>query len=527
MFWKKNALSYVFWVLYSLVWGSMVVFLALNHIMPLPILEALALPLKMIVAIVPVLMIPVIGILVRRYIIRHFIHEDYDQTFWKITEGLVVVVIMAIGIWLRYDSLWDKDIQVGAYMQAMVTEGGTISYLSHGATNLYMQLLRGLFLLFGNKPALALWLQVILFYIAGLFLYQGLKRVVGKLPALGVFAFFILCPFFRTLSMELSPLGFYLALYCFCLFYLTEVLRDIHGKPLQYFFGGVQVAACIYLDFIGVTLIIWAILLLLMHNLQTALVEKWRLCLVTFGAGLLAGEVVLVVTDLLFTQRSVMQVLMTWWMQYVPEGFVFRLDAFNDTPGILQVVILIMGLLGIFSFWFRKKTDRFCPMVLLLAVVALLGCFGMSSDEMGYEAWIVLQLLLVAWIGCLDVFDMTDRAYLLMHQPPVPVLEAYETEQTEEKLEFISESQEATVEEIAESIEEASGEIEKILLEVEEIPVEVEEPIAPKPIKLLENPLPLPKRHARRTLDYPITDIPEEDDFDIQITEDDDYDYKF
>ena len=482
MFWKKNALSYVFWLLYALVWGSMVVFSSLNFIMPLPMLGSLSIPVRMLVAIVPVLVIPVICIFVRRYIVRHYVHKEFKKTIWKIAELLVLLVIMGIGIWTRYCCVADVDIQIGVYSNALITEGSSIFYHSHGASYLYMQLLHGLFLLFVNKLIFAVWMQVTLFYIAGLFLYQGVKRVVGKLPALSLFALFILAPYFSALSIELSPLGIYLALYCFCLFYLTEVLRDIHTKPLQYFFGGLQVAVCIYLDFIGVTLVFWAILLLFINNNKSPVVEKWRICLITFLSGLIAGGVLVVVCDVLLTGRDVLQMLGTWWCQYMPEV----------TLGILEIAILIMGLLGIISFWFRRKTDRLCPILFLLFLVIVAACFDMHTQVMPYDCWIVVLLLLVAFIGFFDVFDLTDRTYFLIEQTSVMDTEVFECQEQEE--------------------EEAEA--------VAEMPVS-------NPVKLLENPLPVPKRHARRTMDYPITEIPEDDDFDIQITEDDDFDYKF
>ncbi|MBQ7924994.1 MAG: hypothetical protein IJ335_01715 [Lachnospiraceae bacterium] len=496
MFWKKNALSYVFWLLYTLVWGSMVVFLSFNHIMSLPVLESLGVPIRLGVALLPVAILPVICVLVRSYVVHHYIHEEYEQGFWKIAEALGLVVIMGIGIWLRYDGIWVKDIQVGGYMQAMVTEGGTISYQAHGASFLYLQLLRGVFLLFGNKPVLALWLQVILFYIAGLFLYLGIKRVVGKLPAMGLFAFFLLTPFFQGLSMELSPLGLYLAIYGFCLFYLTEVLGDIQGKTLQYFFGGIQVAACIYLDFIGITLVIWAVLLVFMHDQQSPRVTKRYFCLLTFGLGLLSAGVLLFVTDMLLTQRSIFTVLQNWWLQYGPDKVTFSWEYFAGTPGLWQIVIPIMGLLGMVSFGFRKKTDRFSPMVLLLTVFVLMGCFGMSSDEMSYDCWIVMQILLVALVGFFDIFDLTDEAYV---------------QEDESEACFYDEQENIVIEATAEK---------QPTLDVVELP-------APKAVKLLENPLPVPQKRARRTMDYPISDIPEDDDFDVQIPEDDDFDYKF
>ena len=49
----------------------------------------------------------------------------------------------------------------------------------------------------------------------------------------------------------------------------------------------------------------------------------------------------------------------------------------------------------------------------------------------------------------------------------------------------------------------------------------VEEKKEKKQVKYLDNPLPLPKKHVKRTLDF---ELDKKDDFDIEIKEDDDFD---
>ena len=43
-------------------------------------------------------------------------------------------------------------------------------------------------------------------------------------------------------------------------------------------------------------------------------------------------------------------------------------------------------------------------------------------------------------------------------------------------------------------------------------------------IKFIENPLPLPKKHEKRVLDFPMKQFSENDDFDYSIGADDDFD---
>ena len=46
----------------------------------------------------------------------------------------------------------------------------------------------------------------------------------------------------------------------------------------------------------------------------------------------------------------------------------------------------------------------------------------------------------------------------------------------------------------------------------------------PKKIQMIENPLPLPKKHKKRVLDYDIVTAVQKDDFDITVDEEDDFD---
>ena len=47
----------------------------------------------------------------------------------------------------------------------------------------------------------------------------------------------------------------------------------------------------------------------------------------------------------------------------------------------------------------------------------------------------------------------------------------------------------------------------------------------PKKVQYIENPLPLPKKHIKRVMDYSLKEMPDEDDFDLDIGDEDDFDY--
>lgn len=59
-----------------------------------------------------------------------------------------------------------------------------------------------------------------------------------------------------------------------------------------------------------------------------------------------------------------------------------------------------------------------------------------------------------------------------------------------------------------------------------EIKEEIQEGREEEKIRLIENPLPLPKKHVKKTMDYRIDVTEEQMKYDMEVREDDDFDLK-
>ena len=75
----------------------------------------------------------------------------------------------------------------------------------------------------------------------------------------------------------------------------------------------------------------------------------------------------------------------------------------------------------------------------------------------------------------------------------------------------------------------AGAGVQAVLLETEEFPEEEpadfqEEPVETEKIQLIENPLPLPKKHVPKVLDYKLNGD-DDSDFDYPVADDDDFDH--
>ena len=124
---------------------------------------------------------------------------------------------------------------------------------------------------------------------------------------------------------------------------------------------------------------------------------------------------------------------------------------------------------------------------IVAAVLVLFRCFGMMTPQLSGSTYLFFCLVTLAGIGVGDVFsaEMITEAVL-------PGEDRIGAEEVEEPVETMAE------------------------LKTKAVTKE-------KEIHFLENPLPLPKKHEAKVLDYRFVEI-ENCDFDYDVAEDDDFD---
>lgn len=105
------------------------------------------------------------------------------------------------------------------YSMALVREGNGAIAFPYGVSGLYVRMLHGMLLIFGNTPFAGAVLQIVLLFVCLVMLYAGMRAYAGAFPAAvsaALFGYF-------SISMEyvflLTPVLFYIALYlsAFCL----------------------------------------------------------------------------------------------------------------------------------------------------------------------------------------------------------------------------------------------------------------------------------------------------------------------
>lgn len=208
--------------------------------------------------------------------------------------------------------------------------------------------------------------------------------------------------------------------------------------------------------------------------------------------------------DAVGSGKQMENVLLAWWKLFSPGKFTWI--ALYEQPAVhtyvpsklaAAIIIVIMVTIlatGVFSYWCRKERERQSVwLALVLALGILSGC-GMLSEDMPGLTLLYLLLAVAAGAGVQAILPY-EMDLLREFKPVVsePV-EAHPVGATPKKRRL--------------NIQD---------LETEELPEE-----APT-VQFIENPLPVPKKHVPKVLDYKYSD--DAGDYDYPVADDDDFDH--
>lgn len=485
MNWNKNAFSYLFWVIYTAAVSVGILGLSASvcYIASFPMGYGFA---------AAVFFMTVIGLLVLflHKIGKNIRMQKRNNTVLSFAaECLMVTVLVAAGLYLRVvfaDGSAGHIIEGNIYYEAARVTGQSVPQVVHGATYLYLLLLRGVLLLFGNQTMAAAGTQIVLQVLAAIALYIAVRKLSGVAAGLIAMAFFMLSPCVFQEVCVLSPSMLLLFLYCVVLYLIAYSLKRDVLKPMLFFLDGIATGLVIYLDIFGVTLlfVLFSIITLSQKDFRVSVSGKIKLVLSSFvgSAAVFFGALAI---DTLCSGAAFLKVINAWVINVKPTSFL--LPYTMEVTGKLVDIILMLVLLsvGIFSFWCGKRTERQCIWILLAAAVIVLQGFGMQEQNTGSMIYLYIMLAVLAGVGVEAVF----KNDVLQVAADVDICDA----------------------EINDS--------DIVFLPAEEI-------CEQKP-RFIENPLPLPKKHVSKVLDYPIKDIADnENDFDLDVSENDDFDVK-
>ncbi len=480
---------------------------------------------------------------------------------------LPVFILMGVVLRLALYLFYHTPIDLGDdtfYSQAFVTdEAGSLNFMLHGASQLYLCLLRALFLFFGNTPFAGVVLQIVLFFICLLLLYLSMDFLCGMIPAAVSMAAVGFLPVFLKYIFSLTPELFYLAFYLSGLYFTAILIRRFRWgrltSPVKYIpvlFLGLFLGFLIYLDIFSISLLFFAAAL---YSVGEEKREK-RQALVCNGIiwiSTAAGFALSCAGVCLAEKADFMGLVKAVFDDYFRE-FYFHLEFYQpDVTLAGSFLVIAFAFCAVPGFLLWKK-NQFSAFVLSLVLLYVLSIFSVS--DFNYQVMISFFWAALSGIGVYGAFRYPEKE----QESVIPVKDGEEEKKIVPKVEKVKKSEkvekpeEAEKPEKSEKFEEAEKPEKSERFEKVERPEKVEnseqserfkkvekseksgrpekiekpeksentrKPGKPAPGEPLPNPLPVPKKGKRGKADFAYQVEEKKMKFDIEIGEDDDFDY--
>ncbi|MCM1058158.1 MAG: hypothetical protein NC517_11205 [Firmicutes bacterium] len=526
MSWKKNGFSYLLWILYAVTAEVGLVCLADA------VCDSMGMEIYIgTVACALYIMAAGLGVwLIHRFAAKYSGAGKKSHSRRIPTETGAVLFFLAVGLALRVRGMGNAVEGNAYYELAAMVSGEEIPRFSHGAEGIYTEMLHGLFYFLGNKLTAAVWVQILLQLGAMLLLYFAVRRFAGRAAAMVMLGFGMFSSYLREEALCLSPAMLYLFLWAAALL-LTVTAAGTAKGMWEFLMVGLVISFTAYLDVSGWLLFLVAVAVIFCEEWERAEKGRNRKCLLGCILGTGAGFFGCVLADALIQKDKFAGVLTGWFQMYRPQSFQLPVSvAAPETMAFAlaeYIVLFCVLTLGMFSFWRNRQRDYQKGWILLLLVLLSAGCFGIFTEEVPMGLYLYLVLTIMAGIAVEECIrevkpatarnamgatvERTDRgadspAERTDRRADSPA------EQTDKGADSQPHSKERAV--VSEPVSETTAAVQS----------DGEPAPQPKTVKLIENPLPLPKKHVKRTLDYGVAVPAGKDDFDLEVDEKDDFD---
>ncbi len=427
----------------------------------------------------------------------------YGIVYWCLFAGLLsygfVVRLMNMGVLKKWDSIknYTESVSKPGYWQVLIDlfYGKDVAFdnFFHKAYSF----VTALFLrIFGDTLTVPVGLNLVLYMVSCILLFFSIRFIFGKVPALVTFA---------ALMLSKAPVAFLFEITGFNMFFLAASLLIFLVAYFLDVFTSTKPVMCYIVSFVTILLVV-------------------------------------IINHFAFKPFE--------------PVFSFDLSVLNFRPSeniYISILLVILALAGLYAF-FKNSFDEISFANILLVLLLLILMFDYSANNTYLFA--IMSFCIFAGIGADNL--------LFRHYKSVPVKEALGEYDSDIPEEFLANTAEASVASVPltpvetpifdeEPVEESVKDEE--LVKAEE-PVKAQEPVkaeesaqvaepapavadvpkaedkpAESPVKrevpkFFETPLPMPKKHVKKTLDYTFEPSPELMKYDIEISPDDDFDIK-
>ena len=545
MSWNKGAYSYLIWLVYTAVTGCALSGIAGAFCGRAGITAYWGI-------LFAAIFFAVVGngvFFIRRWMRKRVSLAEENKVLLQVLEAALAVVFLGAGLVLRIQGIDGAPQQSVYFEAAKVTEGWQLPQSAEGAVYYYVGMLHAVFMLFGNHFEAGVWLQILLQLIAFLMLFLVVRKLCGSLAALTVLGFCSCGSYMTGNALALSPEALTA---CIFIAVIALIMAGNKGRlrPELFFLAGIPIAFCCYLDIMGVLVLFLAVAAAFAVRRESSGFGRKAVAAFCCLAGTVLAFFIIICIDAFISGKTSVGVLQAWRFMYRPEGF--RLPVFMDLADIWGESLILAGLMvfGVFGFWVDKKEDHMTVCVLGAIGVAAAGCFGIFREEMPWFFCLYLLFAVLAGLGveqCFTVLRNGDFAVLGDGEEGLGEAqgEAGETPPAKASVEggtVQSIGKEATVIQDVkdgkprmfsaerESVPEPLSEKRETLTEgegvarQEDMSGEQAKTAGKRSVRYIENPLPLPKKHEKRVMDFPSRPDAGKDDFDYPVSDEDDFD---
>ncbi len=480
-------------------------------------------------------------LVIRKICVPAIITMEISERAAMIFEISAASVIFVIGLLYRiflilnHVTMGNEIVETNYCRMAVVRAGAGVKPLVHGASYVYVRLLSLFFTFFGNKATAAVWLQVALQLITILLAYFAIRKIAGRISACVVELFLAVSAVYSGQVLELVPDTLFLMLYVSGLFIAVNYIYSYYidslsraGEIRGAVFSGIVIGALTYLDAVSLTLLILFIGLLIGKNKINAddlcdphdiyvktkrrrVFSVWIFILTLAVAA--AALAVSFVLDSVISHTAVEVVYNAWSRLYTGQPWLVSVISKNNYSLIEFLAQVVLASLLVITFWKRKEVQNSSLWMLMMIILAPMPISGVSF--LRYQVFYVFIWSVLAGLGLQQSFEISeaDREKVMDRKLRSAMEEIAEEQHLTVPVNSENPSLSGSnVSYPADTAVSAAGSGNGMVQQTQTRP------------GFIENPLPLPKRHERRELDYQYA-VPEHKmKYDIEVADDDDFD---
>lgn len=411
----------------------------------------------------------------------------------RMLEAAVISVSFVFGFLCRLHVILyavPESVSEDYYGRALIRAGGMIEPMTHGMSQLYVYCLSGVFSFLGNGEKSAMLLQVVLQILAMTIAFSVVKKAAGWLPACVVLLSLAFSDVFLGKISVIDPECLYLVLYLLGLLGILGFIKTyLEGKSIcggvpGAVFTGVLIGVLVYLELWSVTLLFFLVGLFIGKREKEDGISRRLLYSFMTIVSCAVGFFGAIGTDAAVSNVSMERALTVWTSPYLNfrwNGFLF--GTISENSPFWAVLVMLAAFL-VFEFLRGGREQNYT--LWLFVCVLFTPVLLMDLNWTGYESILLFFWSMMAGLGL--------KNCVLGGQAEV----------MRAKIQGINASVGA------EAIQEIKA------------ATEMAEQNAEKP-RYIENPLPVPKKHVKREMDYD-HEVPESAmHFDVEIPEEDDF----